>query len=121
MENLRLKSKDGSAKVIGALICFGGALLISLYNGKELHRSSPIIKVSPTDSNGAAGGHHLRGTLLLLGDCISYAFWYPIQVHAVLIGCFLDHYGVYFPHKKHILISVVYVVFFSMCFSKLII
>ncbi|XBI96344.1 hypothetical protein VPH35_032639 [Triticum aestivum] len=73
MESLRLKSNEGSAKVVGALLCFGGALLISLYNGKEL-------------SNGVAGGqHHVRGTLLLFGDCICYAFWYPIQVKVLKV------------------------------------
>uniref|UniRef100_A0A0A9D8U0 WAT1-related protein n=1 Tax=Arundo donax TaxID=35708 RepID=A0A0A9D8U0_ARUDO len=81
MENLRLKSKEGSSKVTRALVCFGGALLICLYKGTDLHLWHAIISHggSREDSNGA-GGHHLRGTLLLLGDCISYAFWYPIQV-----------------------------------------
>uniref|UniRef100_A0ACD5WM41 Uncharacterized protein n=1 Tax=Avena sativa TaxID=4498 RepID=A0ACD5WM41_AVESA len=83
MENLHLKSKQGSAKVIGALVCFGGALLISLYNGKEIFVMSPLIK--GITSNGTAGGHHLRGTLLLLGDCISYAVWYPIQVKVLSV------------------------------------
>lgn len=46
MESLRLKSNEGSAKVVGALLCFGGALLISLYNGKELHLFTPVIKAS---------------------------------------------------------------------------
>ncbi|KAI5009708.1 hypothetical protein ZWY2020_011845 [Hordeum vulgare] len=86
MEALRLKSKEGSAKVVGALVCFGGALLISLYNGKELHIESPFIKGITKSSNGEAGGHHhLRGTLLLLGDCICYAFWYPIQVKVIKV------------------------------------
>lgn len=80
MENLRLKTKEGSAMVVGAVVCFGGALLISLYNGKKVHLWPAIIKGIAKNSNGAAGGHHLRGTLLLLGDCISYAIWYPIQV-----------------------------------------
>lgn len=85
MEHLRLQSKDGSAKVIGALICFGGALLISLYSGKELLRFSPVIRGNPKGSNGADGGHHLRGTLLLLADCICYAFWYPVQVKVLKV------------------------------------
>uniref|UniRef100_A0A8R7TP55 WAT1-related protein n=1 Tax=Triticum urartu TaxID=4572 RepID=A0A8R7TP55_TRIUA len=80
MESLRLKSKEASAKVVGALLCFGGALLISMYNGKELHLFTSVIKGIIKISNGVAGGqHHMRGTLLLLGDCICYAFWYPIQ------------------------------------------
>ncbi|XP_037415865.1 WAT1-related protein At1g68170-like [Triticum dicoccoides] len=85
MEKLRLKSKVGSAKVIGALVCFGGALLISLYKGKELHLWSPIIRVTPKDSNGAAGKHHLRGTLILFGAFSSYALWYPIQVKVLKV------------------------------------
>ncbi|XBI22263.1 hypothetical protein VPH35_063296 [Triticum aestivum] len=85
MEKLRVKSKDGSAKVIGALVCFGGALLISLYKGKELHLWSPIIRVTPKDSNGAAGKHHLRGTLILFGAFSSYALWYPIQIHLEIL------------------------------------
>ncbi|XP_037474911.1 WAT1-related protein At5g64700-like [Triticum dicoccoides] len=86
MESLRLKSKEGSAKVVGALLCFGGALLISLYNRKELHLFTPVIKGITKSSNGVAGGqHHVRGTLLLLGDCICYAFWYPIQVCKIMI------------------------------------
>ncbi|OEL29614.1 hypothetical protein BAE44_0009363 [Dichanthelium oligosanthes] len=36
MEKLRLRSKEGSSKVTGVLVCFGGALLISLYKGKVL-------------------------------------------------------------------------------------
>ncbi|KAM0828579.1 hypothetical protein ACQ4PT_067447 [Festuca glaucescens] len=85
MENLRLRSKEGSAKVTGALVCFGGALLISLYNGKELHLWRTIIGGSIKSSSGAVGEHHLRGTLLLLGDCICYAFWYPIQVKVLKV------------------------------------
>ncbi|KAF7019461.1 unnamed protein product [Triticum aestivum] len=86
MESLRLKSKEGSAKVVGALLCFGGALLLSLYSGKELHLFTPVIKGITKSSNGVAGGqHHMRGTLLLLGDCICYAFWYPIQVKVLKV------------------------------------
>ena len=89
MESLRLKSKEGSAKVVGALLCFGGALLLSLYSGKELHLFTPVIKGITKSSNGVAGGqHHMRGTLLLLGDCICYAFWYPIQVCQIMIQSF---------------------------------
>ncbi|VAH54080.1 unnamed protein product [Triticum turgidum subsp. durum] len=86
MENLHLKSKEGSAKVVGALVCFGGALLISLYNGKELHLWSPVIEGITKSSNGVVGGHHhLRGTLLLLGECICYAFSYPVLVKVLKV------------------------------------
>uniref|UniRef100_A0A453DDB7 WAT1-related protein n=1 Tax=Aegilops tauschii subsp. strangulata TaxID=200361 RepID=A0A453DDB7_AEGTS len=86
MENLHLKSKEGGAKVVGALVCFGGALLISLYNGKELHLWSPVIQCITKSSNGVVGGHHhLRGTLLLLGECIRYAFSYPVLVKVLKV------------------------------------
>ncbi|TKV96975.1 hypothetical protein SEVIR_9G465700v4 [Setaria viridis] len=80
MEKLRLRSKEGSSKVTGVMVCFGGALLISLYKGKVLLLWHAIVRAGHKDSNGAAGQHHLRGTLLLLGNCICYACWYPIQV-----------------------------------------
>nr|CAB3501354.1 unnamed protein product [Digitaria exilis] len=80
MEKLRLRSKEGNSKVTGVLVCFGGALLISLYKGKVLLLFRAIVNVEHKSSNGIAGRHHLRGTLLLLGNCISYACWYPVQV-----------------------------------------
>ncbi|PUZ41818.1 hypothetical protein GQ55_9G535300 [Panicum hallii var. hallii] len=81
MEKLRLGSKEGSSKVTGVLVCFGGALLISLYKGKVLLLGRAIVRAGQKDPNvAAAGPHHLRGTLLLLGNCMSYACWYPIQV-----------------------------------------
>nr|CAB3501355.1 unnamed protein product [Digitaria exilis] len=83
MEKLRLRSKEGSSKVTGVLICFGGALLISLYKGKVLLLFRAIVKAGHKDSNETAGRHHLRGTLLLLGNCISYACWYPVQVRSI--------------------------------------
>lgn len=100
METLHLKSKEDAAKVTGALVCFGGALLISLYKGKNLHLWPAIIKESIENSNKTAGTHHLRGTLLLFGDCVSYAFWYPIQVCL----CFWINIDIsFFPSNKTII------------------
>ena len=90
MEKLRLSSKEGSSKVTGVLVCFGGALLISLYKGKVLLLGRAVVRVGHKDSNGAAGPHHLRVTLLLLGNCISYACWYPIQARFTVAGYFLN-------------------------------
>jgi hypothetical protein len=82
MEKLHLKSKEGSSKVTGVLVCFGGALVISLYKGKVLLLWHAIVRAGHKDPK-AAAQHHLRGTLLLLGNCICYACWYPIQVHTL--------------------------------------
>jgi hypothetical protein len=91
MEKLRLGSKEGSSKVTGVLVCFGGALLISLYKGKVLLLGRAIVRAGQEDPNvAAAGPHHLRGTLLLLGNCMSYACWYPIQVRFVVAGVFSE-------------------------------
>ncbi|VAI85183.1 unnamed protein product [Triticum turgidum subsp. durum] len=92
IEQLNIKSKSGSAKVLGALFCFTGALLISLYTGKELHRGRLVISVSPKGSNAASGENHLRGTLLMLSFGLSYATWYPIQVK-VLKVCPWKHWS----------------------------
>ncbi|KAJ1689120.1 hypothetical protein LUZ63_013275 [Rhynchospora breviuscula] len=43
METLRLCTLPGSAKFIGALICFGGTMLVSLYKGRALHLWPTVI------------------------------------------------------------------------------
>ncbi|KAJ4780197.1 WAT1-related protein [Rhynchospora pubera] len=43
METLRLCTLPGSAKFIGALICFGGTMLVSLYKGRPLHLWPTVI------------------------------------------------------------------------------
>lgn len=86
MEKLVIGTKAGTATITGALLCFGGATLISFYRGKELFACTMSVGgYHHKTLEMAMGRHQLRGAMLLLGDCISCALWYPIQVDSIYI------------------------------------
>ncbi|KAJ8446392.1 hypothetical protein Cgig2_019285 [Carnegiea gigantea] len=78
MDRLNLNTRRGKIKVIGTLLCVAGALTVSLYKGKVFHIGNHHVH------------HHIminkmkqnwtRGTLLLVGSCLSYATWFTVQV-----------------------------------------
>lgn len=78
IEKLRLNTRAGKVKTVGAMLCLTGALTISLYKGKVLHIShhsahhNPLIK--KTNQN------FTRGTLILVGSILSYGTWFILQV-----------------------------------------
>ncbi|CAM8983270.1 unnamed protein product [Rhodiola kirilowii] len=78
IDKLRLRTKAGWIKITGALLCIVGALVISLYKGPgffiDRHKLSPHVKLV------ASKTHWLRGSLFLLGSCLSYSIWFIIQV-----------------------------------------
>jgi len=67
---------------MGTLLSVGGAMVVSLYKGKALHIWPSHLIMHHNSTKEAIGVHHwLRGTLLLLGSCTSYACWFIVQVH----------------------------------------
>ncbi|TKY56413.1 WAT1-related protein [Spatholobus suberectus] len=78
MEKLGLQTWAGKAKSIGAILCVGGALVTSLYKGKEFylghhsHHAQTAVVAHKT--------HMLRGTFFLVGSCFSYTAWFIVQV-----------------------------------------
>ncbi|KAM3352123.1 hypothetical protein ACQJBY_023788 [Aegilops geniculata] len=85
VERLKIATCPGKMKVIGAAICVGGTMVISMYKGKLLHLWPTHLLKPQLQSVGAASSvpdHHnmLIGTLFLAGSCLSYAFWFIIQV-----------------------------------------
>ncbi|KAM3381676.1 WAT1-related protein [Capsicum galapagoense] len=75
MERLRLKTKIGKIKLLGAMLCLAGALTITLYKGKVFyishnHKHQNISK---------ANENVVRGTIFLMCSCMSYACWFLIQ------------------------------------------
>lgn len=80
-EPLNMRSIVGIIKVVGALVCVGGTIIISLYKGKVLHLwPTNIIGYHPSKAATAFGHHHIRGTILLAISCLSLAVWYTVQV-----------------------------------------
>ncbi|KAL9233203.1 hypothetical protein vseg_008228 [Gypsophila vaccaria] len=79
MEKLELSTYWGKAKAIGAVICVGGALVISLYSGPSL-----VISAHHDSNHGKQMvqkpyTNMLRGTFLLIASCFGYAFWFVVQ------------------------------------------
>lgn len=81
VEKLRLGSRGGNVKIIGTLLSVGGAMVVSLYKGRALHiwPSNFMIMHHELPNEEVQAHHWMRGTLLLLGSCISYASWFIIQ------------------------------------------
>ncbi|TKY56414.1 WAT1-related protein [Spatholobus suberectus] len=77
VEQPMLQIWAGRAKFVGVILCVGGALVASLYKGKEFyishhsHDSQTDVVVQKTNM--------LRGTILLLSCCFSAAEWFVLQ------------------------------------------
>ncbi|KAF4347429.1 hypothetical protein G4B88_029901, partial [Cannabis sativa] len=86
MERLRLGSKEGKVKTIGALLCVSGALLTALYKGNEFfishHHHSPII-ITPHH-------HWTRGTIMLLASTLAYSSWFIVKLQKQLPFVYLS-------------------------------
>jgi len=76
----------GRLKVLGALTCVGGTMIVSLLKGHLLHLwPAHLLKTSHAGAPASGGHHHdmLTGTLFLCGSCLSYALWFIVQVYLV--------------------------------------
>ncbi|KAJ8554219.1 hypothetical protein K7X08_024897 [Anisodus acutangulus] len=75
VEKLRLKTKAGKVKLLGAMLCLAGALTITLYKGKVFYIShhNKHQNISKDHTN------MLRGTLFLVCSIMSYGCWFLIQ------------------------------------------
>ncbi|KAK7306450.1 hypothetical protein VNO77_44390 [Canavalia gladiata] len=47
LESVTIKSNSGRAKILGSLVCIGGALLLTLYKGKPLFNFSHYESAAP--------------------------------------------------------------------------
>ncbi|KAL5073098.1 hypothetical protein RYX36_012082, partial [Vicia faba] len=83
-ENLNIRTWSGIAKCLGAILCVGGELSISLYKGKEFyighhnHHAETIVV-------GAHKSHMLRGTFFLIASCCLF----PFRYWTTMISCFM--------------------------------
>ncbi|XP_059628902.1 WAT1-related protein At5g64700-like [Cornus florida] len=78
VEKLGLHRRAGKVKTLGAILCLGGALIISLYKGKTFHIGHHGVHqhliTRTTKPNWT------RGTLFLVASVLSYATWFIVQV-----------------------------------------
>ncbi|XP_022140812.1 WAT1-related protein At1g43650-like isoform X2 [Momordica charantia] len=89
MEKVSVRRRAGKVKIVGAILCVGGALITVFYKGKGFHIghhaiaghrdvAAPAVIFNEIEADAEA--HWGRGTLLLLGSCFCYAAWFVVQV-----------------------------------------
>ncbi|RAL48159.1 hypothetical protein DM860_005583 [Cuscuta australis] len=83
MESLKLGTRWGQLKIVGAFLCVGGALVISLYKGVSLssfhHKTLTTVVLHKTNQ------HMTRGTILLVASCLGYAVWFISQAQLLKV------------------------------------
>lgn len=86
LESVGIKSKAGQAKLMGTLICVGGAMLLSFYHGPEVYIGESRIhwKYAETVGNKSSldshGSSFILGPFLLIASSVSWAIWFILQV-----------------------------------------
>ncbi|KAG0458842.1 hypothetical protein HPP92_021970 [Vanilla planifolia] len=80
LERLGLDSRGGRIKILGTLLCLGGAMVLSMYFGLTFHIPSLHLGANGNKQITEAADHHtVRGTLFLVGSCISFSAWAIVQ------------------------------------------
>ncbi|CBI34637.3 unnamed protein product, partial [Vitis vinifera] len=85
MEEVRIQSARGRAKVLGTMVCIGGALTFTFWKGGCLFNGfteRPLINVYST--KGSASEHHgmknwIKGSVLILISHIAWSSWLILQ------------------------------------------
>ena len=87
LEDVKMKEARTQAKIIGTLVTFSGALLMTLYKGPAID----IMHSHPTnhDANSSSNKHWVVGTILILIGCSGWSAFYILQVSNVLLNLVL--------------------------------
>lgn len=79
VERVSIKCSSGRAKVVGALVCVGGAILLSVYKGMPLfHFPEPMEGDVKIDS-GFGRGRWAIGCVALFAGTICWSSWFILQ------------------------------------------
>jgi hypothetical protein len=84
-EKLALAKWHGKMILMGALLCVGGTMMVSLLKGRLLHLWPTNLLKSHAQAPVNPGSPHqdmVVGTLWLCGSCLSYAIYFIVQVLA---------------------------------------
>uniref|UniRef100_A0A7N0TSI0 WAT1-related protein n=1 Tax=Kalanchoe fedtschenkoi TaxID=63787 RepID=A0A7N0TSI0_KALFE len=84
MEKLKIRERAGQAKVLGTIVCVGGAMVLSFYHGPRLHVPQPgmhwiFVEATAKEGFGSSHSSTFLGPLLVIGCCVSQAFWLMVQ------------------------------------------
>lgn len=84
-ESVGIKTTPGAAKVIGTVVCVGGAMLLSFYHGQTINLGESGIhwkyaEMMRGGSSSSQGGSAIWGSLYLIISSVAWAAWFVIQV-----------------------------------------
>ncbi|XP_058077382.1 WAT1-related protein At1g09380 [Magnolia sinica] len=83
METVGIKRLSGQAKVIGTILCVGGAMLMTFYKGKlvRVWESGMHWRYAENMSHNNSNNEEnmVLGCALVVGSCFSWAAWFIIQ------------------------------------------
>ncbi|XP_062157371.1 WAT1-related protein At3g30340-like [Alnus glutinosa] len=77
LEKVNMKSKCGRAKVLGTVVCIGGALLLTLYKGTPLNH--PHSRATTQINNHSKTERWAIGSILNAAGCLLWSSWFLIQ------------------------------------------
>jgi hypothetical protein len=76
MEKVNIQSLRTVAKIVGTLICVGGAVSITLLKGPKLLNAQKL----PSKSTLGSDDNWLLGCLILLASTVAWSIWLILQV-----------------------------------------
>ncbi|KAG7022382.1 WAT1-related protein, partial [Cucurbita argyrosperma subsp. argyrosperma] len=83
-ESVGIKTTPGAAKVIGTVVCVGGAMLLSFYHGQTINLGESGIhwkyaEMMRGGSSSSQGSSAIWGCLYLIISSVAWAAWFVIQ------------------------------------------
>lgn len=79
LETLNIKCKGGKAKILGTLVCIGGALSLTLYKGKPLFDGSHYQSAMEQASITRTTQKWTIGVIALIMGTLFWSFWFILQ------------------------------------------
>ncbi|KAJ9180363.1 hypothetical protein P3X46_008621 [Hevea brasiliensis] len=83
-ESVGIKKISGQAKLLGTIICVGGAMLLSFYHGAIISIVESSIHWKYADemgsSNSASKSNFILGPLFIMASAVCWAIWFTVQV-----------------------------------------
>jgi drug/metabolite transporter (DMT)-like permease len=79
-----IKKTSGQTKLLGTIVCVGGAMLLSFYHGHMINIGESSIHWNYADSTGNSStdkkSNLVLGSLFIIASAVSWAIWFTVQV-----------------------------------------